>query len=602
MSMHGGPMMAMRSDSKKAKNLKVTLIKLMVFIKPQAILVIVAIILSILATLSSLAIPRLLGNITTLLVDALSQQGTVPFDAIFIILMWMGCFYLLSSAFAYFQAYAMAKVTQDLTYTLRAKIAEKIHKIPLNYFDSQSVGDILSRVTNDVDAIGQTLQQSITQIITAFTTLLGILVIMMTISPLLTLIPLISVPLTLGFISWIVKLGQGYFRARSKTLGQLNGHVEETLGAHVVIKSFNAEPYQIKKFDALSKTLQIQSLKSEFIGGLMMPVLNVISNGAFIAISAFGSYLVFNGTLKVGDIQAFIQYNRAFSQPINQVANIGTLFQATMASAERVFEFLEEKEEFDQETHVDLSTFNGKVEFKHVDFGYSKDNVFIKDLNFTVQPGQRVAIVGPTGAGKTTLINLLMRFYDVLGGSIEVDGVDIKTLSFHQLRSIFGMVLQDTWLFNGSLKENICFSDPNASEERFIQATQNARVDAFVKTLPEGYELILNEEASNLSQGQKQLLTIARAFMKDPIIQILDEATSSVDTRTEVLIQHAMETLLGNKTSFIIAHRLSTIRDADWILVLNKGSIIEQGTHGSLMEQKGFYYDLYQSQFEPENA
>lgn len=602
MSMHGGPMMAMRSDNKKAKDLRGTLAKLTHLIKPQAYLLIVAILLSVLATLSSLAIPRLLGTITSLIVDALSQHATLPFESIVTLLVWMGGFYLLSSGFAYFQAYAMAKVTQVLTFTLRSKIADKIHKIPLKYFDSQSIGDILSRVTNDVDAIGQTLQQSITQIITALTTIVGILIIMLTISLPLTLIPILSLPLTLGFISRIVKLGQGYFRARSRTLGQLNGHVEETLGAHVVIKSFNAESHQIETFDQLSKTLQVQSLKSEFIGGLMMPVLNVISNASFIAISAFGALLVFKGQLKVGDIQAFIQYNRTFSQPINQVANIGTLFQATMASAERVFEFLDETEEVDHDFTLDGVHLKGKVEFKHVDFGYSNENVFIKDLSFTVEPGQRVAIVGPTGAGKTTLINLLMRFYDVLGGSIEVDGIDIKTLSFHQLRSIFGMVLQDTWLFNGSLRENIRFSDPNASEERFHQATQNARVDAFVKTLPEGYDLVLNEEASNLSQGQKQLLTIARAFMKEPIIQILDEATSSVDTRTEVLIQHAMENLLGNKTSFIIAHRLSTIRDADWILVLNKGSIVEQGTHDSLMNAKGFYYDLYQSQFEPENS
>jgi ATP-binding cassette subfamily B protein len=417
----------------------------------------------------------------------------------------------------------------------------------------------------------------------------------------MTLIALISLPISLFLVTNIVKLGQKYFRQRAKTLGLLNGHIEESFSNHPIIKVFNGEMHQVITFDKLSTKLFLDSWKAESISGLMMPLISLVSNLSYVAVSVFGAMLVIQGSLQVGSIQAFITYIRNFNQPINQFANIGTLLQATVASAERVFEFVDETDEPADSGSTQLLPIKGSVAFKHVDFGYSKDNIFIKDFNMTIQPGQKIAIVGPTGAGKTTLINLLMRFYDVTGGVIQVDGIDIREMSRHELRNIFGMVLQDTWLFSGSIKDNILFSDPEASDDTMRQAAISAKVDHFVQTLPEGYELQINEEANNISQGQKQLLTIARAFLSNPSILILDEATSSVDTRTEVLIQKAMEKLMHNKTSFIIAHRLSTIRDADLILVMNQGAIIEQGSHESLMQKNGFYTTLYNSQFEPEN-
>jgi ATP-binding cassette, subfamily B, multidrug efflux pump len=429
----------------------------------------------------------------------------------------------------------------------------------------------------------------------------GILIMMLTISFEMTLIALISLPISLYLVTRIVKLGQKYFRARTKILGQLNGHIEESFSNHPIIKVFNAETKQTNTFEKLSTNYFIQSWKSETMSGTMMPIISLVSNLSYIAVSVLGAILVIEGKLKVGSIQAFIQYIRNFSQPINQVANIGTVLQSTVASAERVFEFIDEPDEIQDVADKILPEVKGEVKFKNVDFGYSSDNIFIKDLNISVKPGQRVAIVGPTGAGKTTLINLLMRFYDVLGGSIEVDGIDIRDLSRNDLRNIFGMVLQDTWLFNGTIQENIMFSNPSSTKEEMLRAADSAKVDHFVQTLPSGYDLLINEEANNISSGQKQLLTIARAFLSNPSILILDEATSSVDTRTEVLIQRAMEKLMGNKTSFIIAHRLSTIKDADLILVMNHGTIIEQGTHESLMKQNGFYTSLYLSQFEPES-
>lgn len=598
----GGPMAAMRADGKKVKNLRATLNSLLHFLKPHSMGLILSIFLSISATLCSLFIPRLLGMVTSDLVDYTISLKNSALANINTLLLSMAVLYVLSTGLSYLQAFLMAKITQDLTFELRKEISIKINHIPLKTFDSQSIGDILSRVTNDIDVIGQSLQQAITQIITAFTTLTGIILIMLSMSVQLSTVAIISLPITLTFITRIVKLGQKYFRNRAITLGKLNAHVEETLGAHAIIKAFNAENTRIEQFERLSNQLKVESLKSEFIGGTMMPILNFLSNLSFIIISAYGAYLVLLGQLRVGDVQAFIQYNRAFMQPINQIGNIGTLFQQTMASAERVFEFLNEAEERVESTSsCDPKAFVGRVEFKKVTFGYDASNPFIQDLSFSVKPGKRIAIVGPTGAGKTTLINLLLRFYEPLSGSIEIDGINIQSLSRAQLRSILGMVLQDTWLFNGTLEENIRFNHPDANPQRFLEATQKARVEAFVQSLTDGYEFKLNEEATNLSTGQKQLLTIARSFMTSPVIQILDEATSSVDTRTEVLIQHAMEELMVHKTSFIIAHRLSTIKDADLILVLNKGSIVEQGSHIELMTQKGFYYQLYASQFEPES-
>lgn len=602
----GGPGMAMRGETKKAKDVQKTLKRLMKFIQPYGLSMGLIMVLAISATTFSIISPKLMGQITSLLVEGILQRQvdvstTFDLSPIYTILQLMAVLYTLSAVFNYLQNFMMIKVTQKINFELRVQITQKINTLPLKYFDTQSFGDVLSRITNDVDAIGQSLQQSITQVIVAVTTVLGILMMMLSISFKMTLIALVSLPISLLFVTNIVKMGQKYFKRRQQTLGALNGLIEETLGAHPIIKVFNAEERQIKRFDKLSDKYFKESWMAELIGGLMMPIISFIGNLTYVAVTVLGGYLVIQGSLKVGDIQAFIQYTRNFSSPINQIANMGTLLQSTLAAAERVFEFIDVEDECkDVSQPQTLSQVRGDVEFKQVAFGYSIDQVFIQDLSFKVKAGQRVAIVGPTGAGKTTLINLLMRFYDVLEGSIEIDGVNIQALRRQELRHIFGMVLQDTWLFSGSILDNLRFSNPSANMEDLMQASSDAKVDHFVQTLPEGYDLKINEEASNISQGQKQLMTIARAFLVHPSILILDEATSSVDTRTEVMIQKAMEHLMGSKTSFIIAHRLSTIRDADLILVMNHGSIIEQGTHASLIAKNGFYASLYAAQFDPE--
>jgi ATP-binding cassette subfamily B protein len=607
MTRGGGPMMAMRSAVIKPKDFNKTVKRLFDFTSPYLFQMILVIIMAILGTIFGIISPKLIGNITSKIAEGLLQMAQnepnahIDLDYVHSVINILVFLFLGSALFNYLQSYIMVKVTQKITFNLILLITQKINRLPLKYFDTEPIGDVLSRITYDVDTISSSFQQSITQVITAITTVVGILIMMLSISFEMTLIALISLPISLYLVTRIVKLGQKYFRARTKILGQLNGHIEESFSNHPIIKVFNAETKQTDAFEKLSMNYFIQSWKSETISGTMMPIISLVSNLSYIAVSVLGAILVIEGKLQMGSIQAFIQYIRNFSQPINQVANIGTVLQSTVASAERVFEFIDEADEVQDVADQVLPEVKGAVSFKNVDFGYSSDNVFIKNLNISVKPGQRVAIVGPTGAGKTTLINLLMRFYDVLGGSIEVDGLDIRELSRNDLRNIFGMVLQDTWLFNGTIQDNIMFSSPLATKEEMLKAADSAKVDHFVQTLPKGYNLLINEEANNISSGQKQLLTIARAFLSNPSILILDEATSSVDTRTEVLIQRAMEKLMGNKTSFIIAHRLSTIKDADLILVMNHGAIIEQGTHESLMKQNGFYTSLYLSQFEPES-
>ncbi len=600
----GGPMMAMQGGA-KAKNFKSTLFRLVRFSSDYWFQLILIFILAIAGTIFAIFSPRLLGDITTKIFEGAMMifmgipGASIDMTYVSQMLLIMLALYIASSAFTYLQSFLMAGVSQKITYTFRRMITEKISKVPLKYYDSEPFGDILSRITNDVDTIANSLQQSVTSVVTSVTTVIGILIMMLSINIPMTMISLISLPVSLVLIGSIVKVGQNYFRQRASKLGELNGMIEENFGAHSIVKAFNAEQRSIRKFDQLSDSLTETTWKAEFISGMMMPIISFISNLSYVAVVVLGGYLVVDGKIKVGDIQSFIQYTRNFSQPINQTAQIANVLQSTVAAAERVFEFLDESEEpRESENPITLEQVEGSVRFENVSFGYSPDNEFIQGLNIDVKPGQRIAIVGPTGAGKTTLINLLMRFYDVSQGSIKIDGVDIKDMKRKDLRKIFGMVLQDTWLFNATIRENIAFSNPKASMEDIVRAADNAKADHFIKTLPDGYDMVINEEASNISAGQKQLLTIARAFLADPAILILDEATSSVDTRTEVLIQKAMSKLMRGRTSFIIAHRLSTIRDADNILVINQGSVIEQGTHTQLMAKNGFYAQLYQSQFE----
>jgi ATP-binding cassette subfamily B protein len=493
----------------------------------------------------------------------------------------------------------MTNISMKLTYQFRKEISQKINRLPLRYFDGTNQGEVLSRITNDVDTISQTLNQSLTQIITSIVSMIGILAMMFSISWIMTLVALVIVPMSALVISLIVKQSQKFFRQQQDYLGHVNGHVEEMYGSHAVMKAFNGEARSVEKFDYYNGILYSSAWKSQFLSGIMMPIMTFIGNLGYVVVCILGGWLVLRKSISVGDIQAFIQYVRSFTQPISQIANISNTLQQTAASAERVFEFLGEKEEITETVDpVKLTTIAGSVEFKDVHFGYNPDKIIINDFCAKVSPGQKIAIVGPTGAGKTTMVKLLMRFYDVNSGSISVDGHDIRDFSREDLRHIFGMVLQDAWLYNGSIMENIRYGRLDASDTEVVNAAKTAYVDHFIRTLPEGYNTFLDEEASNVSQGQKQLLTIARAVLADPRILILDEATSSVDTRTEVLIQKAMDNLMQNRTSFIIAHRLSTIRNADLILVMNNGDIVEQGTHDELLERKGFYASLYNSQFE----
>jgi ATP-binding cassette subfamily B multidrug efflux pump len=602
--MHGGPMAALMPGG-KAKDFRKTLRTFLTYLKPYRIQLVLVVFFSIASTSFAIIGPKLAGLATTKLFEgAVAKAMHVPGAAIdfgyigHMVLLLVGL-YLLSAMLNWIQGFIMASIATKITYTFRRNISEKIDRLPLKYFDTQTHGEVLSRVTNDVDTINTTLTQNLSTMIISVVTILGVLIMMFSISWLMTVVALVILPISFLFIRFIVQFSQRYFRAQQEYLGHMNGHVEEMYGGHIVVKSFNGEERSLQKFNRLNTELYKSGWKSQFLSGLMIPVMMFVSNLGYVAVVILGGYLAAVGTIGVGDILAFIQYLRQFTMPITQVANITNVLQSTAAAAERVFEFLDEPEEVPESARpVKLEVVRGNVTFDHVQFGYDPTKPVIHDFCADIKPGQRVAIVGPTGAGKTTVVKLLMRFYDVNRGAILIDGVDIREMRREDLRRMFGMVLQDTWLFNGTVRENIAYGKLDASDDQVIAAAKMAHVDHFVRTQPQGYDMEINEESSNISQGQKQLLTIARAFLADPEMLILDEATSSVDTRTEVLIQRAMAELMKDRTSFIIAHRLSTIRDAETILVMKDGDIVEQGKHADLLEANGFYASLYKSQFE----
>ncbi|MFJ7854471.1 ABC transporter ATP-binding protein [Peribacillus frigoritolerans] len=595
----GGNMMMM---GQKAKDFKGTLKRLLTYLKPRRNRLISVFLAAIMSTIFMIVGPKIMGNaITELFEGAYGKFQGIPgaainFDKIGQILLLLAGLYALSSLFSYVQQYIMSSVAQDTVYDLREDVNKKLEKLPLKYFEGRPNGETLSRMTNDIDTIGSTLQQSLTQFITSIVTIVGIIIMMLSISPLLTLISIISLPLSIFAIRPILKRSQKHFADQQRKLGQLNGHIEEIYTGHQVVKAFGYEKKASAQFTEVNEELYKAGSKAQFISGIIMPVMFFIGNLSYVLISVVGGILVTQRSISIGDIQAFITYSKQFTQPITQTANIANIIQSTVAAAERVFELLDEEEEMKEQTTVNIKRANGAVSFEHVDFGYGEE-MLIEDMNIDVLPGQTVAIVGPTGAGKTTMINLLMRFYELNGGKIMIDGLDTRNMSRNDLRKNFGMVLQDTWLFNGTIKENIAYGKNGATDEEIFAAARTAHADHFIRTLPDGYETILNEEGSNISQGQKQLLTIARAVLADPPIMILDEATSSVDTRTEVFIQKAMNRLMEGRTSFVIAHRLSTIKDADLILVMEQGKVIEKGTHSDLLRENGFYAELYNSQF-----
>jgi ATP-binding cassette subfamily B protein len=599
--MGGGPMAMIRGE--KPRDFKGTMKKLIQYLGSYKLAILVVMFFAIISTVFSIAGPKLLGNATTKLFAGVMAQiagtGSIDFAYIGKMSLWTLGLYVASAVFAYIQGWVMSGISMNITYRFRKDISHKINRMPLRYFDGTNHGEVLSRVTNDVDTVSQTLNQSLSQIVTSVTTVLGVLIMMFTISWQMTLVALVMVPVSFGIITLVVNRSQKYFKQQQDYLGHLNGHIEEMYGGHVVMKAFNGEQASVAQFDQINTTLFGSAWKSQFLSGLMFPVINFVGNLGYVAICILGGYLAIKGTIAIGDIQAFVQYVRSFTQPITQIANISNIFQQTAASAERVFQFLAEpEEEPDTIEPVRPGIGAGRVDFKDVHFGYSPDKIIINDFSFYAEPGQKIAIVGPTGAGKTTMVKLLMRFYDVNSGAILVDGHNIKEYTRGDLRCMFGMVLQDTWLYNDTIMENIRYGRSDASDKEVIEAAKAARVDHFVRTLPDGYNLVLNEETTNISQGQMQLMTIARVILADPRILILDEATSSVDTHTEVLIQKAMDELMKGRTSFVIAHRLSTIREADWILVMKDGDIVEQGKHEKLLAKKGFYAELYNSQFE----
>ena len=600
-----GPMgHGMKGPSEKAKDFKGTMKTLLGYLKPFRAHIILVILFAIGSAAFAVLGPKILGNATTEIFEGLVGKVTgtgsgINFTKITNILIFLLVLYIVSAVFSFIQGYVMTGVTQKVSYNLRKEISEKINRMPLKYFDTKSHGEVLSRVTNDVDTISQSLNQSMTQVITSVTTLIGVLVMMLSISISMTLAAIVILPISMGLIGFIIKHSQKHFRSRQKYLGEVNGQVEEVYSGHNIVKAFNRENEVKKEFDNLNDKLYNSAWKSQFLSGLMQPVMMFIGNLGYVVVSILGGYLAIKGTITVGNIQSFIQYVRNFTQPLAQVAQVANLLQSTAAAAERVFEFLDEEEEVQlADKAISANNIKGEVEFKNVSFGYDSDKIIIKDFTANVKPGQKIAIVGPTGAGKTTIVKLLMRFYDINSGEILIDGHNIKDFNREDLRSLFGMVLQDTWLFNGSIMENIRYGRLNATDEEVYAAAKAAYVDHFIKTLPDSYNMVLNEEANNVSLGQKQLLTIARAILKDPKILILDEATSSVDTRTEALIQKAMDRLMEGRTSFIIAHRLSTIKNADLILVMKDGDIIEMGNHEQLLEKGDFYASLYNSQFE----
>lgn len=594
---------AMMVPGEKAKDFKGTMKKLGTYLGEYKFSIIIVLFFAVASTVFTIIGPKVLGRATTILFEGLMNliagTGGVDFNHIGNIIIFLMMLYVFSAIFGYTQGHIMSKVSMKVSYNLRRDISEKINRMPLKYFDGTNHGEVLSRVTNDVDTLSQTLNQSLGQMITSITSIIGILIMMLTISWQMTLVAIAVLPASSTFIIAIVKRSQKYFKEQQDYLGHLNGHVEEMYGGHLIVKAFNGEKESVEKFEAINDNLATVAWKAQFLTSIMMPLMNFVGNLGYVAVCVMGGYLAAKRTIEVGDIQAFIQYVRQFTQPITQIANITNVLQQTAAAAERVFEFLAEEEETpDTSQPIDIKEVLGRVEFKNVYFGYGKENYVIRNFNVSIKPGQRVAIVGPTGAGKTTMVKLLMRFYDVNEGSIAIDGYDIRSFNRSRLRSIFGMVLQDTWLYNDTIMENIRYGRLDATDDEVIKAAKAANVDSFVNSLPDGYKMILNEEASNVSQGQKQLITIARAILANPSILILDEATSSVDTRTEVQIQRAMANLMKDKTSFIIAHRLSTVRDADLILVMNQGDIVEQGKHEELLLKGSFYANLYNSQFE----
>ena len=645
-----GPMVMMRGGE-KPKDFKNTMKKLLKYISPHIKSLIVVLLFAVASTIFTILSPKILGKITNQIVDYftnmfvydkivenlpegmsipegttgedflktvpeemianisedklekvkgvdLSKRPEIQFDVIGEIVLLLIGIYLLGTLFSFIQGWIMSKVSQKITYEFRKNILAKISKLPISYFDKQTYGEVLSRVTNDVDTVSQNLNQGLIQIVTSITTLLGILVMMLTISGLLTLVAVVILPISFLLIMIIVKKSQKLFKRHQDALGEINGHIEEMYGGHSVVKVFNGEERSLKKFNSINTHLHDSGWKSQFLSGLLFPIINVVGNVGYVGVAVLGGKLAIQGSINIGDIQAFIQYMNQFTQPITQVANVTNILQSTAAAAERIFEFLDEKEEIkDVKNPVVLKKIKGDIEFNNVVFGYEKDKVIIKNFNAKVKGGQQIAIVGPTGAGKTTIVNLLMRFYDVNSGSIKIDGVDIRSMRRSDVRRMFGMVLQDTWLFNGTVKENIAYGNLDAKDSDIITAARAAYADHFIHTLPDGYDMVISEEADNISQGEKQLLTIARAMLANPPMLILDEATSSVDTRTEVLIQSAMEKLMEGRTTFVIAHRLSTIKKADLILVMNKGNIVEKGTHSKLLEKNGFYAELYNSQF-----
>lgn len=595
----------MKMGQEKAKDFKGTMKKLISYLSPYKLAILLVIVFAIGSSVFNIVGPKILGNATTKIFEGLVSKvsnsgGGIDFDAIFRTLTILASLYIISSIFSFIQTFITSDISQKVSYNLRKSISEKINKLPLNYYDKKTNGEVLSRVTNDIDAISQNLNQILSQMITSATTLIGVLVMMLSISVTMTLVSLIVIPLSLVMIMLVVKKSQKHFRAQQEYLGHTNGHIEEMYSGHNIMKAFNGEEKAIEEFDKLSDTLYNSAWKSQFLSGMMMPIMTFIGNLGYVIVAIMGGFLAIRNKIQVGDILAFIQYVRSFMQPIAQTAQIANVMQQTAAAAERVFEFLEEEVVEDIKNPISTEGIEGAVEFEHVRFGYNEDKIIINDFSINIKPGQKVAIVGPTGAGKTTIVKLLMRFYELNGGKILIDGHDYRDFTRNDLRKIFGMVLQDTWLFNGSIMENIRYGRLDASDEEVIEAAKLAHAHHFIKTLADGYNMEINEEADNISQGQKQLLTIARAILSDPKILILDEATSSVDTRTEVLIQQAMENLMEGRTSFIIAHRLSTIKNADVILVMKDGDIVEQGTHEELLKSKGFYSELYNSQFEEE--
>ena len=601
----GGPGRGMM-PGEKPKDFKNSIEKLVRYLGRYWYAIVAVMIFAAVSTVFSVAGPKVMARATNALVEGLGKKiagtGSIDFTYIAKVLLFTLGLYICSAVFSFIQGMIMTGITQKTCYRMRKEISEKINRMPMKYFESRTYGEVLSRITNDVDTLGQSLNQSVTQIITSVATLVGTLVMMISISGIMTLISLVILPVSAILISFIIKHSQKYFRQQQEYLGHINGQVEEVYGGHLVVQAYNKQESTIKKFEDTNQILFQSAWKSQFLSGLMQPIMQFVGNLGYVGVAISGGLLAIRGTIGVGEIQAFIQYVRNFTQPIQQIAQVANMLQSMTAASERVFEFLdEEEEELTVEHAVHLDHVDGYVDFSHVSFGYNPDQIIIRDFSAHVTPGQKIAIVGPTGAGKTTMVKLLMRFYDVTGGAIQVDGHDIRDFNRQELRDAFGMVLQDTWLFKGSIMENIRYGRLDATDEEVIEAAKAAHAHHFIQTLPGGYQMELNEDASNVSQGQKQLLTIARAILADNPILILDEATSSVDTRTEVRIQKALDNLMRGRTSFIIAHRLSTIRNADLILVMKDGDIIEQGTHEQLLAQKGFYADLYNSQFE-ENA